>query len=180
MKRRWPHRPTRSCRRTAPHSFPCLPSLAQSFAISDAWFCSVPSQTWPNRVLPRRYLERQRGQWRDHQPVSLECDDDLQRPAIHGRELESLQRQFHVFTDQDHVPQALESSAESPLSRFPRFPERLRGRHAAAVFVRRAQFRIGGSQTTSILRTMSPPASGSCSPSGRRSVNRPPGRARCS
>lgn len=28
---------------------PVISALAQSFAISDAWFCSVPSQTWPNR-----------------------------------------------------------------------------------------------------------------------------------
>jgi phospholipase C len=28
---------------------PVLSSLAQNFAISDEWFCSVPSQTWPNR-----------------------------------------------------------------------------------------------------------------------------------
>jgi phospholipase C len=26
-----------------------ISSLAQNFAISDAWYCSVPSQTWPNR-----------------------------------------------------------------------------------------------------------------------------------
>ena len=28
---------------------PVLTALARNFAISDAWFCSVPSQTWPNR-----------------------------------------------------------------------------------------------------------------------------------
>ncbi len=28
---------------------PVIFSLAQNFAISDAWYCSVPSQTWPNR-----------------------------------------------------------------------------------------------------------------------------------
>lgn len=28
---------------------PILSTLATSFAVSDAWFCSVPSQTWPNR-----------------------------------------------------------------------------------------------------------------------------------
>ena len=28
-----------------------ISTLARSFAISDAWFCSVPSQTWPNRAF---------------------------------------------------------------------------------------------------------------------------------
>jgi phospholipase C len=28
---------------------PVLSTLAQAYAVSDAWFCSVPSQTWPNR-----------------------------------------------------------------------------------------------------------------------------------
>jgi phospholipase C len=28
---------------------PIISTLATSFAVSDAWFCSVPSQTWPNR-----------------------------------------------------------------------------------------------------------------------------------
>jgi phospholipase C len=28
---------------------PVLSSLAQNFAVSDEWYCSVPSQTWPNR-----------------------------------------------------------------------------------------------------------------------------------
>ena len=28
---------------------PVISALAQNYAISDAWFCSVPSNTWPNR-----------------------------------------------------------------------------------------------------------------------------------
>jgi phospholipase C len=28
---------------------PIISTLATSFAVSDAWFCSVPTQTWPNR-----------------------------------------------------------------------------------------------------------------------------------
>lgn len=28
---------------------PIISTLATAFAVSDAWFCSVPSQTWPNR-----------------------------------------------------------------------------------------------------------------------------------
>lgn len=30
---------------------PVLSALARSYAVSDAWFCSVPSQTWPNRAF---------------------------------------------------------------------------------------------------------------------------------
>jgi phospholipase C len=28
---------------------PVISALAQNYAVSDAWFCSVPSQTLPNR-----------------------------------------------------------------------------------------------------------------------------------
>src|SRR5208337_3914318 len=34
-----------------PIEIPVISQLAQSFAISDAWFASVPSQTWPNRAF---------------------------------------------------------------------------------------------------------------------------------
>jgi phospholipase C len=33
----------------SPGQVPILSTLALNYAISDAWFCSVPSQTWPNR-----------------------------------------------------------------------------------------------------------------------------------
>jgi phospholipase C len=34
-----------------PDQLPVLTQLARSFAVSDAWFASVPSQTWPNRAF---------------------------------------------------------------------------------------------------------------------------------
>jgi phospholipase C len=34
-----------------PANLPVLSTLAMSYAVSDAWFCSVPSQTSPNRVF---------------------------------------------------------------------------------------------------------------------------------
>lgn len=34
-----------------PAQVPVISALARSYAISDAWFCSVPSQTWPNRAF---------------------------------------------------------------------------------------------------------------------------------
>jgi phospholipase C len=33
----------------SPSQLPVISALAQSYAVSDAWFCSVPSQTLPNR-----------------------------------------------------------------------------------------------------------------------------------
>ena len=35
----------------SPTQVPVITALAQNYAISDAWFCSVPSQTWPNRAF---------------------------------------------------------------------------------------------------------------------------------
>ena len=35
----------------SPIQVPVLSSLARSYAVSDAWFASVPSQTWPNRAF---------------------------------------------------------------------------------------------------------------------------------
>jgi phospholipase C len=35
----------------APTQVPILQALARSYAVSDAWFASVPSQTWPNRAF---------------------------------------------------------------------------------------------------------------------------------
>lgn len=35
----------------SPAQLPVLSALARNYAISDAWFCSVPSQTWPNRCF---------------------------------------------------------------------------------------------------------------------------------
>lgn len=34
-----------------PAQVPVISALAQNFAVSDAWFASVPSQTWPNRAF---------------------------------------------------------------------------------------------------------------------------------
>src|SRR5215469_14546444 len=37
------------CHRT--EQVPVLAMLARSYAVSDAWFAPVPSQTWPNRAF---------------------------------------------------------------------------------------------------------------------------------
>lgn len=35
----------------SPQQLTVLSTLAASFAVSDAWFCSMPTQTWPNRAF---------------------------------------------------------------------------------------------------------------------------------
>jgi phospholipase C len=35
----------------SPTQLPILSALARAYAVSDAWFASVPSQTWPNRAF---------------------------------------------------------------------------------------------------------------------------------
>lgn len=35
----------------SPQQLTVLSTLATSFAVSDAWFCSMPTQTWPNRAF---------------------------------------------------------------------------------------------------------------------------------
>lgn len=35
----------------APEQVPVISALARAFAVSDAWFASVPSETWPNRAF---------------------------------------------------------------------------------------------------------------------------------
>ena len=35
----------------SPAQLPVLSALARAYAVSDAWFASVPSQTWPNRAF---------------------------------------------------------------------------------------------------------------------------------
>ena len=43
--------PTQIMQCRGPAELPVLSTLARSYAVSDAWFASVPSQTWPNRAF---------------------------------------------------------------------------------------------------------------------------------
>lgn len=43
--------PTQILQCHSPEQVPVLTQLARSYAVSDAWFASVPSQTWPNRAF---------------------------------------------------------------------------------------------------------------------------------
>jgi phospholipase C len=44
-----PERPDEIMECFTPGQLPVLSALARNFALSDAWFASVPTQTWPNR-----------------------------------------------------------------------------------------------------------------------------------
>ncbi|MGD8376581.1 MAG: alkaline phosphatase family protein [Acidobacteriota bacterium] len=63
-----------------PPAVPVLSALARSFAVSDAWFSSVPSSTWPNRSFVHsgtsrgRVLNKPAGEWVRHhdQPTIFE------------------------------------------------------------------------------------------------------------
>jgi phospholipase C len=46
-----PSNPDQIMETYTPNQLPVLSALAQNYAISDAWFCSVPSQTLPNRAF---------------------------------------------------------------------------------------------------------------------------------
>ena len=43
--------PTQIMQCHSPGQVPILSALARNYAVSDAWFASVPSQTWPNRAF---------------------------------------------------------------------------------------------------------------------------------
>lgn len=43
--------PTQVLQCHSPEQVPVLAQLARNYAVSDAWFASVPSQTWPNRAF---------------------------------------------------------------------------------------------------------------------------------
>ncbi|HYK37849.1 alkaline phosphatase family protein [Alloacidobacterium sp.] len=44
-----PNIPVEMMEAYSPDQVPVLSALARNYAVSDAWFCSVPSDTWPNR-----------------------------------------------------------------------------------------------------------------------------------
>jgi phospholipase C len=80
-----------------PEAVPGLSTLAKSFAISDAWFSSVPSSTWPNRSFVHsgtsrgRVVNKPATEWALHhdQPTIFErLSDKLGRDAwrVYGEE----------------------------------------------------------------------------------------------
>ena len=131
----------------SPAQLPVLTALAQNFAISDAWFCSVPSQTWPNRSFV-------------HAGTSNgNVDNGVITNPFHWdvmtifNVLQSMGASWKVYNDSftSSLTRIMFPKLWSPLLNghfrgFQRFSERLRGRHASSVFVRRARLLLGGSQ----------------------------------
>ena len=80
-----------------PQAVPVLSTLAKSFAVSDDWFSSVPSSTWPNRSFTHsgtsrgRVVNKPATEWALHhdQPTIFErLSDKLGRDAwrVYGEE----------------------------------------------------------------------------------------------
>lgn len=92
-----------------PEALPVLSTLARSFAVSDAWFASVPSATWPNRSFAHsatsrgRVLNKPATEWveRHDQPTIFERLTDALGPdqgwRVYGEEVgyASLTRLLH-------------------------------------------------------------------------------------
>ena len=83
-----------------PQAIPVLSTLARSFAVSDAWFSSVPSSTWPNRSFTHSGTSRGRvvnapaGEWAMHH-------DQL---TIFERLVEGLgDDAFRVYGEESHL-----------------------------------------------------------------------------
>lgn len=74
-----------------------ISALATNFAVCDEYFCSVPSQTWPNRSF--FHAGTANGNINNGNPISqslrLECSQHLQRDGRHWRKLEGIPRHSH-------------------------------------------------------------------------------------
>lgn len=77
---------------------PVISSLAWNFAVSDAWFCSVPSQTWPNRAFV--HAGTSNGNVNNGDPPD---PSDWDVPTIFNV-LKSLNVSWKVYSDTDIVP----------------------------------------------------------------------------
>lgn len=77
---------------------PVISSLAWNFAVSDAWFCSVPSQTWPNRAFV--HAGTANGNVNNGDPPD---PLDWNVPTIFNV-LESLNISWKVYSDTDVIP----------------------------------------------------------------------------
>lgn len=82
----------------SPAQLPVLSALARNYAISDAWFCSVPSQTWPNRAFVHA------GTSNGHVNNGAIPDPlTWNVPTIFGA-LESAKKTWAVYSDTDFPP----------------------------------------------------------------------------
>jgi len=83
-----------------PEAVPVLSTLARSFAISDAWFGSVPSSTWPNRSFAHSGTSRGRVANKPATEWALRHD----QPTIFERLFEKLGRDaWRVYGEETHL-----------------------------------------------------------------------------
>jgi phospholipase C len=83
-----------------PEAVPVLSTLARSFAISDAWFSSVPSSTWPNRSFAHSGTSRGRVANKPGSEWALHHD----QPTIFERLFEKLGKvAWRVYGEETHL-----------------------------------------------------------------------------
>ena len=83
-----------------PAATPVLSTLARSFAISDSWFSSVPSSTWPNRSFAHSGTSRGRVANKPQNEWALHHD----QPTIFQRLFEKLgDDAWRVYGEETHL-----------------------------------------------------------------------------
>jgi len=118
---------------------PVLSALARNFAISDAWYSSVPRNTWPNRSFFHAASNGNVVNGTAPDPMAWNV------PSIFNV-LEAMGVNWRIYTDTVVTPSltGLMSPQLWPyaLTRISHFdaPVRLRLRLASAIFIPRAQF----------------------------------------
>jgi phospholipase C len=83
-----------------PEAVPVMSTLARSFAVSDAWFASVPTSTWPNRSFTHsgtslgRVVNKPSREWALHH----------KQPTIYERLFEKLGKDaWRVYGEEIHL-----------------------------------------------------------------------------
>ena len=83
-----------------PEAVPVMSTLARSFAVSDAWFASVPTSTWPNRSFAHSGTSRGRIVNKPTTEWALHHD----QPTIFERLSEKLGRDaWRVYGEETHL-----------------------------------------------------------------------------
>ncbi|HEX7138320.1 MAG TPA: alkaline phosphatase family protein [Vicinamibacterales bacterium] len=72
-----------------------LSALASSFAVSDAWFCSMPTQTWPNRAFVHAGSSQGNAVNSPYLPYTIDTVYNV---------LDSLNVSWDIFHDTEYTP----------------------------------------------------------------------------
>ena len=133
--------PTQIMQCHSPAQVPILSALARSYAVSDAWFASVPSQTWPNRAFAHA------GTSNGHVDNGSPPDPLLWDVPTVFNVIESTGASWGIYSDAivapslhpHHVPETLGSAAGFAFPQFHRLRRCLRGQHLAELLLHRAE-----------------------------------------